>query len=704
MTEKYHGLSKDDLIDMYRNMLIARFGDDAEIKLKIQGQAFFQINGAGHEGALVAAGKALKSAHDWFYPYYRDRALVNQLGQSAYESLLEATGAEDDPNSHGRQMPAHWGDLRFNIVSQSSCTGMQFNQAAGCAEAGRYLNDPPVDLKGTIAENLKSNPDEVVYVSSGDGTTSEGEFWESLNTSSNLKLPVIYHIEDNGYAISVPRWVNTAGDDISKLVSGFPDLHIETVDGTDPLESYGAFKRASEHCRSGKGPALIRSMMTRPYSHSLSDDQSSYRTPDELEEEKKSDCVEKFARLLVSENIFSESEIKEFQEKIRAEVSEAADKAIEAPKPNPSTATKHVFSETVDPTSSQFETEKDVTDSEAIPMAGAINKTLFSEMRRDPRIIMFGEDVADLSNEDNYDVCKGKGGVFKLTYGLQKEFSSKRVFNSPLAEANIIGRAIGWATRGLKPVVEIQFFDYIWPAFMQLRNEMGTQRYRSAGDWTCPMVVRTAYGGYLKGGAIFHSQTGEALFAHSPGIRVVLPSNAEDAAGLLRTAIRCDDPVLFLEHKHLYYQGYNRAPYPGDDYMIPFGKAALKKEGTDLTVVTWGATVQKSIEAAKNLEDRDGVSIEVLDMRTIQPLDTESVKTSVKKTGRLAIVHEEQKFAGMGAEVSATITEECFEYLDAPVFRMGSLNSPVGYSPPLEDAILPQTEGIGQFFEQALQY
>jgi 2-oxoisovalerate dehydrogenase E1 component len=698
----YFGLKNEDLIDLFKNMVLSRLIDDTEIRLRKQNQVFFQISGAGHEGALVAAGKAFRSKYDWFFGYYRDRALMLQLGQKPIDHLLQATGAQEDPNSRGRQMPCHWGDPRFNIVSKSSNVGTQFNQAVGCAEAGLYNAQYSKELKEF--KNICFEKDEVVYVSTGDGTTSQGEFWEALNVASNRKLPVVFHVEDNGYAISVPRWLNTAGDDITELVKNFPHLAIyNEVDGTKPLDCYKAFKDAVEHCRKRKGPAIVRTMVTRPYSHSLSDDQSAYRTKKELEDEKKNDCIDVFAQFLQKENILSKKDLDALKKECKEEVDQAAEKAIEAEKPDPSSALDYIYSEDPHISSETFEGKEDPS-GEPIAMAGAINKTLHDEMKKDSRILIFGEDVADASNEENLETCKGKGGVFKLTHGLQSAFGSDRVFNSPLAEANIVGRGIGMATRGLKPVVEIQFFDYIWPAFMQMRNEMGLQRFRSGGTWTCPMVVRAAYGGYLKGGAIYHSQTGEAIFAHSPGIRVAIPSNARDAAGLLRTSIRCDDPVLFLEHKHLYYQGYNRAEYPGPDFMIPFGKAAIKKEGSDCTLVTYGATVQKSLEAAQKIEKDSGASIEVIDLRTVQPLDMETIEKSLKKTSRLMIVHEEMRFTGMGAEIAAEISEKCFEMLDAPPVRVGALDTHVAYSPVLENAILPQMEDIKAAAEKLLRY
>lgn len=699
--DKYEGLSPETLVGLYRTMYLSRRIDDKEIQLKGQNKIFFQISGAGHEAMLVGAALAMKPAYDWFFPYYRDRALMLGLGMTAQEMLYSAVGAEVDPNSHGRQMPSHWGKKELNVPSQSSCTGTQALHSVGAAEAGyraslvKGLQDKIVGYKG----------DEVVYMSVGDGTTSEGEWWEALNTASNLKLPVIFVVEDNGYAISTPVEVGTAGGDVSKLVVGFPDLYIQNVDGTDPIASYAAFKRAVRYCRERKGPAFIHAKVIRPYSHSLSDDEKLYRPEEERQAEAAIDPITTFAAFLMQEGIASSEALEALRKEVDAEVNAAADIAVETPQPAPETALRNVFSPDVDPTDRQlFDTESGAELSgNAGTMVDLINRCLHEEMERDERIVVFGEDVADASREEYLDRVKGKGGVFKVTANLQRKFGSARVFNSPLAEANIIGRAVGMAIRGLKPVVEIQFFDYIFPAFHQIRNEVAVTRWRSDGDTKCPLVMRVPVGGYLKGGAVYHSQSGTTLFSHTPGLMIAYPSNALDANGLLRTAIRCDDPVMFLEHKHLYRQVYNKSEYPSSEFLIPFGKARTVREGSDISIITFGALVERSNQAAKRLEQQ-GVSVEIIDLRTLVPYDWEAIAATVKKTSRVIVAHEDSMSFGYGAEIAARISDELFEYLDAPVRRVAATDTFVAYAPQVEDFILPQSEDVEKAVQELMRY
>jgi len=719
----YQGLTSQQLVDAYRIMFTSRRVDDREILLKRQQKVFFQISGAGHEAMGVAAAFVLKPGYDWFYPYYRDRALCLALGATPYEMLLGAVGAADDPSSGGRQMPSHWAFRRLNVVTQSSATGTQILQAVGCAEAGRYFGKHPnasQKAEGDYRQfkNVQFQGDEITYVSLGDGTTSEGEFWEALNAASNRRLPVLFCVQDNEYAISVPVEVQTSGGNISRLVSGFPNFHFEEIDGTDPVVAYAAFQRAADHCRAGHGPSFVHAHVIRPYSHSLSDDERLYRPDSERQADAARDPVHRMQLFLLREGILDEKGINKIEGEIEEQLQADADRALDAAVPQPDTIYNYVYSPDLDSTSAAFETQPVFAEPETAgdgkrpaashnkTMAELINATLRDEMRRDERVIIFGEDVADASREEylKQKLIKGKGGVFKLTSGLQMEFGADRVFNSPLAEASIVGRATGMATRGLKPVVEIQFFDYIWPAMMQLRDELPIIRWRSNNAFSAPLVIRVAIGGYLTGGAIYHSQCGESIFTHIPGLRVVFPSNALDAAGLLRTAIRCDDPVLFLEHKRLYRETYGRSPYPGPDYMVPFGKAKVVQSGTDLSVITYGAVLPRALQAAQKLEREHHVSVELVDLRCLNPFDWDAIATSVKKTNRALIAYEDSLSWGYGAEIAARIADKLFHHLDAPVKRVAATDTFVAYQPILENAILPQSSDLFRAMKELAEF
>ena len=711
-------MTREQLVEFYRLMYLSRRTDDREIVLKRQQKIFFQISCAGHEALLVAAGMALRPGYDWFFPYYRDRAICLTLGNTVEDQLLQAVGAVDDPASGGRQMPSHWSSTKLHIVTPSSATATQCLHAIGCAEAGRYFSRHP-EAVGNRPEggwgdyrdfkDVTFHGDEVTYVSIGEGSTSQGEFWESLNTASNGKLPVVYVVEDNEYAISTPVEANTPGGNISRLIANFPNFHFAEIDGTDPLACYAAMTEAVAYARSGRGPALVHGHVVRPYSHSLSDDERQYRSEEEVQAENARDPIAKMQLWLLREGILSAEEINLLEQKVDDEVQRAADRAMQAvlPSNKPEAILRHQYSEDLKPTDAHFATQPQATaDANERTMAELINLCLKDEMRRDERIVVFGEDVADATRDQALRAgkLKGKGGVFKLTAGLQTEFGSDRCWNSPLAEANIVGRAIGMAVRGMKPVVEIQFFDYICPAVHQMRNELSLIRWRSNGTWSCPVVIRVPIGGYLTGGSIYHSQSGESIFTHTPGIRVVMPSNALDAAGLLRTAIRCDDPVLFLEHKRLYRETFGRGVYPGPEYSIPFGKAKIVRAGKDVSVITYGAVVPRALQAADKLHRETGVDVELIDLRTLSPYDWDTIAESVRKTSKVIVAHEDMLSWGYGAEIAARIGEELFDSLDAPVRRVASLDTFVAYQPILEEAILPQPEDLYRAMLEMAKY
>ena len=693
-------LTREQRVALYRTIYAARRIDDKEITGKRQNKVFFQINGVGHEAIQAAAAMCLRPGHDWFFFYYRDRALAYGLGYTAKDMLLGSVGAEADPASGGRQMPSHWGHKALNIFSTSSPTGSQFLQAVGAAEAILRAE------QGGLQEELGIHSDEVVLVTTGDGTCSQGEFWEAVSNAVNLKVPVVFLVEDNGYAISVPSEVQYPGGNVAALLKGYEAhglLILDEVDGCDPIASFEAMTAAVDHARSRKGPALVRARVIRPYSHSLSDDEQLYKSKAQREAEALRDPVRNYAELLVGQGDLTEAQIQMLRDEVQAEIDQAWAEAEAAKPPESGSFYRHLYSEAVDPASPAFDTENRAGDQTtgAKTMIDLINATLKHEMARNPRLLVFGEDVADASRAEILGEVKGKGGVFKATHGLQKQFGGHRVYNSPLAEATIVGRAIGLAARGFKPVVEVQFFDYIWPAMQQLRDELANIRWRSNGDFAAPVVVRVPIAGYLMGGATYHSQCGESTFTHIPGLRVICPSTALDAAGLLRTAIRCDDPVLFLEPKHLYRQTHNKGNDPGPDFMVPFGKARMVREGHDLSVITYGNTVHRAVQAAREAE-KEGVSVEILDLRSLNPYDWAAIERSVKKTHRVIVAHEDTLSWGYGSEIAARIADELFFHLDAPVRRVAAKDTWVAYHPSLEDEILPQPKDFLEAYRKLM--
>lgn len=689
-------LTREQRVGLFRIIHASRCIDDREIAGKRQNKVFFQINGAGHEAIQAAAALCLRPGRDWFFLYYRDRALAHALGVTARDMFLGSVGSRLDPATGGRMMPGHWSDARLNIFTTSSPTGSQFLQAVGAAEALLRAE------RAGLQERLGMGSDDVVLVTTGDGTVSEGEFWESINSAVNLRAPVVFLVQDNGYAISVPTEVQYPGANVAALLQGWEAhglLVVDEVDGCDPVAGFEAMSRAVAHARARRGPALVRARVVRPYSHSLSDDEQLYKTPEQRAEEARRDPILTFPARLLREGDLTSGELEAMKAGIRAEVDQAWEEAEQAPPPESGSFLRHLYSEEIDPTSESFDTEASAPSqgTGAKTMIDLINLTLKQEMAANPLILAFGEDVADASRPEILEQVKGKGGVFKATHGLQRQFGENRVFNSPLAEATIVGRAIGLAARGFKPVVEIQFFDYIWPAMQQIRDELASIRWRSDNHFKAPVVLRVPIGGYLMGGAVYHSQCGECTFTHIPGLRVVYPSSALDAAGLLRTAIRCDDPVLFLEPKHLYRQTHNKGEAPGPDFMIPFGKARVVRRGTDLSVITYGSTVHRAVQAARQAE-AEGIQVEVLDLRTLSPYDWEAVKATVTRTRRVLVAHEDTLAWGYGAEIAARIADELFFELDAPVKRLAAKDTWVAYHPSLEDEILPQASDFLQAY------
>ena len=664
---KHKGFSKKELLNVFSNMVISRYLDEKQLILLKQGKGYFHIGGSGHEAAGMAAAMSLKPGIDYAYPYYRDQAFCLGLGMTSREHLLSFLAKEDDPSSGGRQMPQHFGHRELNIVSQSSPTGTQYLQATG---AGFSL--------------LRNKENAVVYVSSGEGTTSQGDYHEALNWASREKSPVIFHIQDNHYAISVPIQDQTSGSSVYNISSGYENLARFNVDGTNFFETYMAFTKAVDRARQGKGPSLIVSDVVRLLPHSSSDDQRKYRSEEELKNDLERDPLLVFESSCINAGIIKKNEFEKLKIQLKKQVDEDAEWAELKNDPVSLDYVKNLFSSS----NVNHADNLNVKSKEKIVMVDAINHALDEELMHNEKMIVYGQDVAD-----------GKGGVFTATRGLSSKHGEERVFNSPLAESSIIGTAIGMATLGYKPVIEIQFGDYIWYGMMQIRNELATMRYRSNGKWSCPIVMRVPVGGYIHG-SLCHSQSIDGFFTHLPGIYIAYPSNAQDAKGLLKMACRMDDPVMFLEHKGLYRQGFASSLEPDENYLLPFGKAFLVKEGNDLSIVTWGALVQKSIEAIRNV----GASADIIDLRTLFPLDMETILKSIEKTNRVIIIHEDNMVNGFGAEISAKIVSEGFEHLDAPIKRIASVDAPIAYSSVLEDELLVQTSWIEEGIREILNY
>ena len=665
---RLHGFTKEQILDVYTKMALSRRLDEKMLILLRQGKSFFHIGASGHEAAQLAAAVLIRQGEDWSYPYYRDGAYCIGLGMTAREQLLCFLSRADDPNSGGRQMPQHYGHKDLRIVSQSSPTGTQFLQAVGTA----------------IARKMEKTK-EVVYVSSGEGTTSQGDFHEALNWASKAKAPVIFHIQDNEYAISTHKSEQMA-DSVYTMTAGFKNLSRYDVDGTNFFETNLAFKQAVERARRGKGPSLIVSNVVRLLPHSSSDDQRKYRTPKALDEDRKRDPLTILEEQCIREKLISAKEIKKIRTKVEAQVDADTKWAEGQAHPDGDTALDHIYSGDMPMNEPSFDAVAD-----KVVIVDAINHGLKEEMTRNDKMVIYGQDIAD-----------PKGGVFTATRGLSDEFGQDRVFNSPLAESSIVGTAVGMAVAGYKPVVEIQFGDYIWTAMMQLRNEVSTLRYRSNNAWKCPLVVRVPVGGYIHG-ALYHSQSIDGYFIHMPGIYLAYPSNAADAKGLLKMACRMDDPVIYMEHKGLYRQGYAATEEPGGNYVLPFGKGRIVCQGNELTIVTWGAMVQKSIEGIKSLALADGV-VEIIDLRTLNPLDLDMIEASLEKTGKVLVIYEDNLTNGPGAEISALIADRFFELLDGPVRRVAAKDSPVPFNWFLEEKILPQTEDVSTAIQELLEY
>ena len=663
------GFSDQKLLTIYKSVYTSRSLDERMLVLLKQGKSFFHISGAGHEATQVGAALAFDPQKDWAYPYYRDQAFVLQWGVSVRDILRNFLARATDPSSGGRQLPQHYGHTEKHIVTQSSSTGTQFLQAVGTA----------MGLK-------KRGGDQVVYVSSGEGTCSQGDFYEAINWATRDQLPVIFFIQDNQYAISVPREQQAAGRSIYEMVMGYDNLHRHEIDGLHIQESFATTQHCIDLARKGKGPSLILSHVVRLLSHSSSDDQRKYRQSEELEQDKIRDPLTLLKNNIIDQGV-SKDKLEEIEYHVKRDIDLIAKEVLEEPMPAVDQVEKHLFSGHL----FAKQPEQELGNENKVTMVDAINHALHEEMAENNNLLIYGQDVADK-----------KGGVFTVTRGLSSKFGSDRVFNSPLAESSIIGTAIGLSVVGYRPVVEIQFGDYIWTSMMQIRNELSTFRWRSTGHFNCPVTVRIPVGGYIHGG-LCHSQNIEGFFAHIPGLYICYPSNARDAKALLKQAMRLQDPVFFLEHKGLYRQSYAMSVEPDKDYLQPFGQAAIKRKGKDVTIVTWGMMVHKSLTVAKQLS-REGVEAEVIDVRTLVPLDLETIYNSVRKTSRVVVVHEDTLVGGFGAEIVSNISDHVFHYLDAPIKRVAAKDTPIPYNWELEKAVLPQETDIYETVKKVVQF
>ncbi|MDR3624250.1 MAG: thiamine pyrophosphate-dependent enzyme [Chlamydiales bacterium] len=657
--------SKEKCLEVLRDMLLSRFTDDKMAKLVRQNKgATFQLSAAGHELVGVVAAKHLMPGKDWGLPYYRDQPFAIGLGCSLKEIFGAFLSRDVKNHSAGRMMPGHFSHKDLRIPCQSSVVGSQFLHAVGVAQG--------VKLRGE---------DEVVYVSSGDGATSQGDFHEALNYSGLHQLPVIFMVQDNGWAISVPVTEQTAGGSIAHVARGHQGVETSEVDGCSYEEVSSAMQRAVSRARSGFGPSVIIAKVPRLAAHSSSDDPQKYKSLEHVEEEKARDPIPIYEQFLIVNHLATEEEIASIKKEAFHFVELSANEAEELPVPEKGSSSKHVFAK--EPVIAKTSLLENPISEDKIVIMDAINHALDEEMQRDTGVIVFGQDVAH-----------GKGGVFGVTKKLTDKYGKMRCFNTPLAESTIIGVALGVSLDGIhKPVAEIQFADYLWTGINQLFNELSSIHYRSNGEWNCPVVIRMPCGGYIQGGP-YHSQSIEGFLSHCPGLVVVIPSNASDAKGLMKSAIRSPNPVIFLEHKALYrQQKFAARREPSADYLVPFGKASVVREGSDLTVVAWGLMVLMALDAAEKLSAK-GISVEVIDLRSIVPLDIDTILESVKKTGKLLIVHEAARNCGFGAEIAAQVVEKAFAYLDAPIERVCAMDTPVPYCKTLENEVLPQPEDI----------